>query len=435
VTHPIERMLSDRYRREDVAAITRHLVASGTFRFPVLPTGLYPAAPAQAKELACTGYRNVWIRDNVHVAHHFHVLGEHRKAARTVAAITRFLHTQRRKLDAIVAGTADAQDVMLRPHVRFDGDRLAELPERWAHAQNDALGYWMWLLALLAQAGHCAPTAQDVDLLAAFVAYFAAIRYWQDEDSGHWEEARKVGASSIGIATAGLAAAGGYLATVGSRGAPEPASKSRAGRASSEATALAERGRAALEAILPCECVQDAPAGRRCDAALLFLVYPVRVVSDAMAATIVADVVTRLSGPHGVRRYLGDSYWCADYKTLLDPARRTADASRDLAARDRLLKPGGEAQWCLFDPILSIIHGSNYRRSGDAAALALQHHHLNRSLRQLTGTGTPFAPLRCPESWHCENGRYVPNDITPLLWTQANLRLALHHMDESLRVG
>jgi phosphorylase kinase alpha/beta subunit len=133
-----------------------------------------------------------------------------------------------------------------------------------------------------------------------------------------------------------------------------------------------------------------------------------------------------------VRRYLGDSYWCADYKTLLAPDERTVDVSADMSARDRLLEPGGEAQWCLFDPIISVIHGLRYRSTGDAEALRLQTEHLNRSLRQLTGPDTAFPPLRCPESYYREHGRYVPNDVTPLLWTQANLRLALHHMEDSL---
>ena len=436
MSHPIDRFLSDRYRREDVEVITQHLIANGTFRFPTLPSGLCSAAFVESRDLAYTGYQNVWVRDNVHIAHHFHVLGEHGKAARVVAAITRFLHSQRHKLDDIVAGRADPQDVILRPHVRFDGEKLVELQERWAHAQNDAIGYWMWLLPMLAQAGHLTPSAQDIDLLAAFVEYFAAIRFWQDEDSGHWEEARKVEASSIGVATAGLAAARDYLAAMTLRATPPMMPKSLAERASDQAGALVQRGRAALDSILPCECVQDAPAKRRrCDAALLFLIYPVRIVNGAMADAIVADVVTSLSGPYGVRRYRGDSYWCADYKTLLDLDRRTVDVSDNMSARDRLLRPGGEAQWCIFDPILSVIQGLKYRSTGDAAALELQHHHLNRSLRQLTGPGTSFPPLRCPESYYCENGRYVPNDITPLLWTQANLRLALHQMELSLPGG
>ena len=433
MTHPIERFLSDRYRRADVQALTQHLLAAGTFRFPTLASGLFSAAAVEAEELEYTGYQNVWVRDNIHIAHHFHVLGEHGKAARAVAAITAFLHTQRRKVDDIVAGRADPGNVMLRPHVRFDGDRLAEVPERWAHAQNDALGIWLWLASRLALAGHLALAAEDLELFAAFVRYLGAIRFWEDEDSGHWEESRKVEASSVGIATAGLAAVSDHCSAPANAQAPGATTRTASDETRALAAALAERGRAALAAILPSECVQDAPGKwRRYDAALLFLVYPVRVVSDAMADTIVADVVANLSGPHGVRRYLGDSYWCADYKSLLDASTRTVDVSDDMSARDRLLRPGFEAQWCIFDPILSVIHGLRYRSTRDAAALALQHHHLNRSLSQLTGADSPFPPLRCPESYYCENGRYVPNDITPLLWTQANLRLALHQMEQSL---
>lgn len=35
---------------------------------------------------------------------------------------------------------------------------------------------------------------------------------------------------------------------------------------------------------------------------------------------------------------------------------------------------------------------------------------------------------QCPEAYFLENGFYVPNDHTPLQWTQANLRMALHWM-------
>ena len=426
-THPIEPLLAERYRVEDVRRITRFLERAGTFAFPALPTGLFPAAVAGSPDLAYTGYHNVWIRDNIHVAHHFHALGAHAVAVRTVSAIARFLHTQRPRIDSIVAGRVDPRNAMSRPHVRFDGVRLAELPERWAHAQNDALGYWLWLASRLAHERRWHPSPGDLSLIAALVRYFEAIRFWEDEDSGHWEEMRKIGASSIGTVTAALAAAHDFLASTASSRMPRDAATA------ARARALVERGRGALASILPCECVQPEPSKRRrCDAALLFLAYPLQVVDDAMAATIVAEVVAHLAGPYGIRRYLGDSYWCADYKRLLAPAARTIDCSADTSARDRLLVPGGEAQWCLFDPIVSIVHGMRYRRTGDARALELQTTHLNRSLRQLTGTGTAFPPLRCPESYYRENGRYVPNDITPLLWTQANLRLALQQMEASL---
>lgn len=436
MTHPIESFLRDDYRLDDVRAITQHLVERGTFQFPTLASGLFSAALAQSQDLAYTGYQNVWVRDNIHIAHHFHVLGEHDRAVRAVAAITKFQHSQRGKLRDIIVGKADPQNVMLRPHIRFDGDKLCEVSETWAHAQNDAIGGWMWLASQLARAGHWQPTGDDIKLLSNFVQYFEAVRFWEDEDSGHWEEARKVEASSIGAATAGLTALRDYFATMASALMPQGATKSFIDQTCRRAEGLIERGHAALQAILPSECVQDDPTKRRrYDSALLFLIYPLQVVEGELAETIVTDVTTHLLGPFGVRRYLGDSYWCADYKKLLDPANRTIDVSEDMSARDRLLQPGGEAQWCLFDPILSIIHGRCYQQTRDPGQLALQTQHLNRSLQQLTGDGGSFTPLRCPESYYRENGVWGPNDITPLLWTQANLRLALHFMEQSLQAN
>ena len=436
MTHPMDGLIRDQYRAEDVRNITRHLIEHGTFEFPTLKSGLFSAALASSKDVEYTGYQNVWVRDNIHIAHHFHVLGEHDRAVQAVASITQFEHTQKGKLRDIIVGKADPQNVMLRPHIRFDGDHLAEVSEQWAHAQNDALGNWIWLASKLALAGHWQPTGEDIKLLSNFVQYFEAIQFWQDEDSGHWEEARKVEASSIGAVVGGLTALRDYFVTMASAQMPQGATKSFIDQTCRRAEGLIERGQVALKAILPSECIQDDSAKqRRYDSALLFLIYPLQVVDGDMAETIVSDVVANLLGPYGVRRYLGDSYWCADYKKLLDPASRTVDVSDDMSARDSLLQPGGEAQWCLFDPIISVIHGRRYQQTGDAGQRELQTQHLNRSLRQLTGEGGSFPPLRCPESYYRENGVWGPNDITPLLWTQANLRLALHFMEQSLAVG
>ncbi len=434
MSHPMDGFLRDRYRLEEVSCLTKHLVEHGTFEFPTLPTGLFSAA-AVASSNEYTGYQNVWVRDNIHIAHHFHVLGEHGRAVQCVSAITKFLHSQRNKLRDIIVGKANSHNVMLRPHIRFDGNQLAELPETWAHAQNDAIGYWMWLASRLAIGGHWRPSGDDVKLLSNFVQYFEAIRFWQDEDSGHWEEARKAEASSIGIATAGLTALREYFLTMASAQLSSGVTKSFIDQTCRRTEPLIAQGHAALQAILPSECVQDdSSKRRRFDAALLFLIYPAQVVTGEIAEQILRDVVGNLMGSYGIRRYLGDSYWCADYKALLDPANRTVDFSDDMSARDRLLQPGGEAQWCIFDPIVSVIHGLQYHQTRDAADLAKQTEHLNRSLRQLTGEGGSFPPLRCPESYYRESGQWVPNDITPLLWTQANLRLALHFMERSLAI-
>ena len=189
------------------------------------------------------------------------------------------------------------------------------------------------------------PDANAVSVLTRLVRYFAAIRFWQDEDSGHWEEQRKVSASSIGTVVAGLEAFADLMRQRGEwRQACGPALDDLA-------SSLAERGRQALNAILPGECAQLVGSkNRRYDAALLFLLFPLGVITDeTMADLVLHDVSKYLAGEHGIRRYLGDSYWAPDYGARLSEMDRTRDFSDDLATRDMLLsRLGDEAQWCLF---------------------------------------------------------------------------------------
>ena len=152
-----------------------------------------------------------------------------------------------------------------------------------------------------------------------------------------------------------------------------------------------------------------------------------------MADKILGNVRAHLQGELGIRRYLGDSYWAPDYKRKLSPGQRTADFSDDLSRRDQLLPAfGQEAQWCIFDPIVSCIYGTKFKATRLEGDLAKQAEYLNRSLGQITSEGCPQAPpFRCPELYYLEHGRYVPNDHVPLVWTQANLLLSLKLMEES----
>lgn len=421
---PLARELKDEYSADDLLRIRQQLEQAGTFRFPTFPSGLFAASISDAADFEVTGYQYVWVRDTVQIAHAHFVIGEVEVAVKAARSLAAFLCTQQPKLRAIIAGELDPCDPMDRPHIRFDGHRLTEVDEKWAHAQNDALGYFLWLFSRLVIAGRIQPTAEEWSLLADFPRYFQAVRYWEDEDSGHWEEVRKVAASSIGVVVAALVEYARLTQHPAASQALQATGVALEGHALAE---LLEEGGKALESILPAECMQeDTHQRRRYDAALLFLIYPLKLMDGPMAEAIVEDVTTHLLGDYGIRRYLGDSYWCADYKTLLSPESRTADFSDNIDARDQLLQPGLEAQWCIFDPIISVIYGLRAMKSNDPDDRRLQTLFLNRSLGQLTTEESRFGAYRCPESYYRENGEYVPNDITPLLWTQANLRLALH---------
>jgi len=415
------------YTPDDVVRIEDALATAGTLAMRALPTGLFPAVPAPPE---ASGYDHVWVRDNIYVAHAHLVRGDDEVAARATRAILLFWWTHRRRFDDVIAGTVDPNDVMLRPHVRFDGVHLREVTtERWSHAQNDALGYALWLAARLVGTGMLDLDEPVAGMLGLLPRYLAAIRYWDDRDSGHWEEARKRSASSIGAALAGVEA---LLAL----GRERPAALRAAGFDMSlleTATELERQGRAALDGILPSECVDPpstaAPVARRFDAALLFLVYPLRVVVGPRAEEILADVARALTGPFGIRRYPGDSYWAPDYDLKLPPGERTRDYSEDVAARDALLeRPGDEAQWCIFDPILSALYGRRFLEHHQRADLERQVHHFERTLAQIT------PDWRCPELYYLRQGAWVPGPHVPLLWAVANLSTALTAMHASAGV-
>jgi len=417
------------YSLNDLQAVSDLLDQKGTLDFPKLDNGLFPAA-APTDGAGKTGYDNVWLRDNIHLAFAHYFTGDTATAVKTVQTLKKFYMAYRYRFEDVIKGEADPADPMNRPHVRFNGTELKENDEKWAHAQNDALGIFLWFYCLLAHEGHIFPQQEDLELLALFVLYFQTIGFHEDEDSGHWEETRKVSASSIGMVTAGLVSLfqllyeklGMIEVTVG------------AWNVVSETVEDEIRlGRNALNAILPAECIQNDPSkNRRYDASLLFLLFPTQFVTGDRANQIVSDVIDDLQGEYGIRRYLGDSYWCADYRTNLSEGVRTADFSDDLSERDSLLNKGEEAQWCIFDSNISSFYGLEYHRTRDEDFLARQTERLNRALAQVTGEDCPAGAFKCPESYFLENGVYIANDITPLLWTQANLMVALQMMKQSL---
>ncbi|MEM9163709.1 MAG: glycoside hydrolase family 15 protein [Cyanobacteria bacterium P01_F01_bin.4] len=425
--HAIRQLRSQHYSLESLTGIYQTLLNHKTFEFPRLETGLFSASASTGADY--TGYTSAWVRDNIHIAHAHYVVGEKAIAVKNIGALLEYFTQYRGRLETTLRTGHAPEAVMERPHIRFDGQTLQELDQTWAHAQNDALGYFVWFVCQLTLSGDLNLSADHCQLLALFALYFQAIRYWEDADSGHWEEARKIEASSIGAVVAGLTSLKHAIA--------QSRFDSRAFTFEDQTVtvelleALISQGRAALDQILPAECIQPSQV-RQYDAALLFLMYPLAVVDGAMADQILENVITHLQGDYGIKRYLGDSFWAADYKTKLSPEKRTIDFSDDMSARDALLKDGEEAQWCIFDPIVSVIFGLKYQATGDPTYLDQQTHYFNRALGQLTAEESPFGGLRCPELYYLEQGQYVPNDVTPLLWTQANLWMAFHHLAESL---
>ena len=405
--------------------IERFLSEQGTFEANPLPNGLFPAAGTERATREALGYHYVWVRDNVHLAHWLLATGREAAATRTVRALLQYFSKHEHRFLEIIAERADPGDPMVRPHIRFDGRTLEEVDQAWPHKQNDALGYLLWLACNLIRSRLLNPSSEELATLALFPHFFQAIRYWEDKDSGHWEETEKIEASSIGVALAGVAALGRLQ-----QQAPFDEVLAGHGVTRDLIEELDAAGRRALAEILPYECIQQGRE-RNSDAALLFLICPTEIVKEASAEAILRGVREQLQGEIGIARYHGDTFWAPNYKELVPKEERTAFVGES-DARNLITTPRGEeAQWCLFDSIVSTIYGRRFLEHRRHRDLELQIEYLNRSLGQLTRPSPGLPAYRCPEAYYLEHGRWVPNDATPLLWAQANLQLALRQAEAS----
>jgi hypothetical protein len=419
----IARLVKDSYALKDIQNISVLLREKGVFQFPALDNGLFPAAIV-ATSTEYTGYSAVWIRDNIYVAYAHYLIGAVDVVLKTMSCLMQYFRKHRIRFEKIINHDVDPHNVMERPHIRFNGENLSEINQPWEHAQNDALAYFLWFYCQLIRDEVLYPTQEDIEILALFPLYFKAITYWQDEDSGHWEEGRKVEASSIGVVVASLKAFK-ELAML--------SSFSSYGVTNTLLDILIQQGRAALTQILPSECIQFGRE-RRYDSALLFLVYPLEIIDDAMSDEIINDVTNHLQGQYGTLRYQGDSFWCRDYTNIPENIRTSISTDREqwLRENNRSLRGGEEAQWCVFDPIISTIFGIKFHKTRQTEFLDRQTFYLNRSLGQITSDDFKMGGFKCPELYYLKGAEYLPNDATPLLWTQANLCIALRMMEKSL---
>ncbi|WP_036482215.1 glycoside hydrolase family 15 protein [Myxosarcina sp. GI1] len=424
----VARLIKTDYQLSDIQNLISFLQERDTFAFPTLDNGLFPAAVV-SNSTEYTGYAAVWVRDNVYVAYCHYLSGKTNIAVNNVRCLMQYIKKHRFRWLNIIDGKVDLAEVMQRPHVRFNGKDLSEIEQDWQQAQNDAWGYFLWFYCKLINDKAIEPTPEDLAILALFPEYFKAIAYWQDEDSGHWEEDRKISASSIGVVIASLQSFRQLLIyyTESAR------DRYQIPIAIELLDSLIQKGSKALAKILPAECIQPEHP-RRYDAALLFLIYPLEILDSNTSDRIIADVTENLQGKYGISRYLHDSFWCRDYQQIPENIRTSISTEREqwLQERGRSLKLGEEAQWCIFDPILSAIYGVRFHHTHQSEFLTKQIYYLNRSLGQLTATDSKFGGFKCPELYYLKQDKYVPNDATPLLWTQANLLMALKIMEQSL---
>jgi phosphorylase kinase alpha/beta subunit len=287
----------------------------------------------------------------------------------------------------------------------------------WGHLQVDATALFLLQLAQVTASG--LPIVQsevEVRFVQNLVHYVG--NAYRSPDFGIWERGDKanqgrveLNASSVALAKAALEALDGFDlfgAAGGQRSVVHVAPDDVA------------RARLVLEAMLPRES-----ASKEVDAALLAAVgYPAFAVDEpALAERTRREVVARLRGRHGLKRFLRDGH-----QTPLEDPTRLHYEPEELARFE-----GIEAEWPLFEAYLAL--DAAFR--GDAPAMAA--HRARLAELAVERDGLPLLPeLYTLPADEIEAERAAPgsrprrpNDNVPLLWAQSLAWLA-EMLDEGL---
>ncbi|WP_409303142.1 glycoside hydrolase family 15 protein [Peribacillus sp. SCS-155] len=257
-----------------------------------LPNGAYTASTSQ-------DYSYVWIRDVVYTVLPF----LHTPCERYEKAYHSLLDLFRNYEWKIDIHTKKKPVFLFEfIHARYSKD-LTEIPVEWGHAQNDAIGAFLWGIGEgISHGKKVIRDQKDLEIVQKLVHYLECLQYWQAKDNGMWEENMEIHASSVGACVAGLSAVK-MLVQVDED--------------------LIRKGQETLRFMLPHESETKVT-----DLALLSLIYPYRIVDRQTALQIINDVSTRLERKYGCIRYENDRYY----------------------------NEGSEAEWCFGLPWLGMCY-------------------------------------------------------------------------------
>ncbi|MDO8269864.1 MAG: ROK family protein [Candidatus Levybacteria bacterium] len=325
-------------------------------------TGLFAAAD----KTVGTGYEKSWLRDNFYETIAFEVIGDWDTVEATYEAILQILIKHESKLDWAIENKPTESFQYI--HARFHPETFEEFWESWGNKQNDAVGCILFRIGEL-EANQNRSILKDeahIRVVNKLVKYLEAIEYWQDRDSGMWEEDEELHASSVGACVAGLR------------------SISRLPQVD-VSLELIKRGEEALNALLPRESDR-----KFVDLSLLSLIWPYNVATKEQADTILENVEYHLLRERGVIRYKGDAYY---------------NKNTDFHSE--------EAEWTFGLAWLAII----YEKRGEKDK-AFSY------IKDLIAVDTPDG---IPELYFSNSPDY--NDNTPLGWSESLFVVALNEIE------
>jgi hypothetical protein len=318
----------------------------------------------------------------------------------------------------VIRGQDSGLDMSKGFNIRWNPVSKADIVgKKWGHRQNDALGFDQWFLFYAINRGLI--TWDDKALQpAAHVftcllhAFWWMVHVWEDHDLGAWEDKKALHASSLIVAAVSLWEQLTFMRKHG------PMTYNFGGKKydvhENGVKELYDRCAAKLAEILPNEFLQSENGDQRSvDSALvnglmLAQLSQCPVVSDAMTLLVVATIERDLMGEHGISRYRKDQWDGRDNR-------------HDFG-------DGQEAKWCHVSPMISIILGCMYRRTGNQQFLLHQTYHFNRGLAAVD------ADWDVPECYIIDRltRNWVADKNKPLAWAQAMLLLSVQSMDASM---
>ena len=241
------------------------------------PNGAFSAAPLGQYE-AC------WIRDQLYISLSYFYLGDFEKLKKGLWVVLAIFHKYRLKIEKAIHDSDNPFAGHI--HTRYHSNTLEEITPDWGHHQMDALGLFLWLVAYLDSKNiKIIRNDDDHKLIYLLSYYLQAIRYWQSEDFGMWEDSPSLHSSSIGAVLASLS----FLEERKIVVVPK---------------CIINWGKNALNDILPTES-----SDRSADMAQLSLIWPYNIVPDKMADVILEQVKENLVKERGLNRYPGDTYY------------------------------------------------------------------------------------------------------------------------------
>jgi phosphorylase kinase alpha/beta subunit len=394
-------------------------------------TGLFPASTAVNEH---GNYTDAWVRDNVYsilcvwglsLAYRRvdHDEGRTYELEHSVIKLMRGLLFAMMRQSAKVEKFKHTQSPLDALHAKYDtgtGDIVVG-DDEWGHLQLDATSIFLLMLAQMTASGLSVIfTLDEVNFVQNLVYYIG--RAYRTPDYGVWERGNKMNhgnpelnASSLGMAKAALEAMN-ELNLFGVHG--------------SQASVIhvlpdeIARARITLESLLPRES-----SSKEVDAALLSVIsYPAFAVEDSsLRDRTLSEIITKLSGKHGCKRFLRDGH-----QTAIEDTQRLHYEPWELKQFEHI-----ECEWPLFFTYL-ILDGLFQRNQEQVKKYQelLEPLFISRNgLRLLPELyyvpeenieAEKLAPQTQPR---------LPNANIPLVWTQSLYFLGQLLSEELISVG